>query len=152
MDPKKSLKPELKDIYEKVMSTKTGSRPAAPVSSPTQIKTPTPPTAAAAKQTATQSPVQQSTPAASNQEPFLSGTSPRPVTNMDAFVFSNHGKKADKPEKKIEKKAETVTPKAEVKSSESNQKSSKLYPVLVASMFIFIVLWTVFWAIFLGVI
>ncbi len=155
MDPKKSLKPELKDIYERVMSTKTAPRSPVPAGN---TNNPTSTASSAKPEPVKPQPVSPPpSPAASqpDQAPYLTGSAPRPITNSDAFVFSTQGKNSAKFPKKENKKPEKES-KHEASPSTStekkSEKSKKLYSLLVGCMVIFLIVWTIFWALFLDII
>lgn len=161
MDTKKNLKPELKEIYERVMNTKATARTSTPAEQtphtpqPSNEKNSEQPTPAAAP-----APQPVSTPPS---EPFLASSAPRAINDSSGFVFSSHGKNLPQKEDKVEKK-EPAPPAQEVKkeatpekdpekkSATADKKKSNLLPIVLVLMAVFIGIYTVFWAFFLGII
>src|SRR5690606_11945862 len=97
MDTKKNLKPELKEIYERVMNTQPTSRtsPTPPASAK-----PTTPVAQQPSTPVNTPPVSSTPEVQAPAEPFLSSSAPRAINNAGGFVFSSHGKTLPQQEKK----------------------------------------------------
>lgn len=150
MDPKKNLKPELKEIYERVMSTKAAPRTTPPAQSP---KPTTPPVSNSDKP-----PIPADQTDAVTSEPYLPSSAPRAITKRDdTFVFSNRGK--NNTEQPIEKKINDTSTKASSKEGVENKNVSEekkgqksLVPVLIVVITIFLILYSVFWAFYFNII
>jgi hypothetical protein len=140
MDNKKNLKPELKEIYERVMSTKP---------SPRTPQQPTPPTPKPQPPTVTPESKEEETPP--KNEPFLASSAPRPISDSGGFVFSSNQKA--QPVKKEVIKNESMPVSTDKKEVEVKKgKKSNLLPIVITLMVVFTLVYTVFWAFFLGII
>lgn len=148
MDPKKQeLNPELKEIYDRVMNTQAKSEaqpqsassqpppaaPQAPAAPPGTVLSPASPPPAG------QSVLRGDT-AEAKQDPFFSPQPQRSITDTKPFVFT--GNKVTTPQ----------TPYAT--QSQMNPTSSKKVsgPIIAVLVVLLIVVWTLFWAKFFGLI
>lgn len=126
MDQKKNLKPELKEIYDRVMNTPTGSIKSAAI--PAQ-------------------PAKQPAPASTGDQTkanFLTNVPPRHINNPPGkeFVYSAKNQHA---EEKKEHHADAHSPHETKKEPLFNSK------VLFLGVIFFLV-WTMFWLVFFGVV
>lgn len=173
MDSKKTtLTPELKEIYDRVMNTTGASQPQKPApadptppsSSPPPItlnqldpaKTPppvlTPPPRIDPMPQALQNPTIPPPPApASPQMPSLSpadqaltNTPLKPVTDGNTFAFN--GATTDPKQQQAPQAPQANAPAPEKKKSKIS------LPILIAVGAVFLIVWGVFWAVFLGII
>lgn len=136
MDQKKNLKPELKEIYERVMNTPTGAANKAAPSHTDQTPSANP---VSSPQTHTTQPS-----TAQAKPEFLASVPPRQITTPPAkeFVFSAKNQHEDKkPEHH-----ETTSPTH--KASGGSLFNGK---VLILGV-IFVLVWTMFWLVLLGVV
>ena len=151
MDTKKILKPELKEIYERVMSTKAIPRTTAPAEQPKESP-PNPP----APPPTTQSNEKPKTPdiPAATPEPYLASSSPRAVPkDTGTFVYSSHGKNnSEIPKEEKNEDTKTIAPAVPASNKEELHTKNSLLPVLMIIMAIFLIIYTVFWAIYLNII
>lgn len=162
MDPKKqALTPELKQIYDRVMSTQVSGQQAAATTTPSTPQqtattppvvpsTPEPTTTLGDLASVTTPPVATpvvpvssapvTPPPAPVDNTFLSSTPPRPLADTKPFVFSG---KVEKP--KEEAHNDTV----HAQPATGKKMSSKIIVMLVG---VLVVVWGLFWAKFFGLI
>lgn len=181
MDTKKNLKPELKEIYERVMNTKSSTRPSPPSEtfSPPPTATQPPVTAENTQVLPLTPPPVTAPPQSSPSEPFLTSSAPRAINDSSGFVFSTHGKTMPQQEKKegppahsglssgsktakqenekamkMEEQPAQSTPKeAPTKNpTATGMKNSNLIPILLVLMAVFLGVYTLFWAFYFGII
>lgn len=134
MDEHKNLKPELKEVYERVMNTPTNVTKSAQTPSVTSEKSQTPQSSPAP------TPVQNN----SGGEDFLTSTPPRQISSASkGFVFSSK----NQDEKEAQEKQEEATH----QTTHSSHKSFITGKMIVLGV-IFLVIWTFFWLVLLGVI
>lgn len=176
MDTKKNLKPELKEIYERVMSTKVGSpsntqantasstdsataptppTPASPVVPPSPVTPPVTNTEQTANAISLTPPQASDTSSVNTDAPYLTSSAPRKVVSTGSFVFSTKGKVVTD---NTEAKKETKTPDSPavkqtvVSHTATGQKTGSLKFVLGILVVVFLVLWTVFWLFYFKII
>ncbi len=131
MDSKKTLKPELKEIYERVMNTKAAPRQQ---SNTPQAAPKTEPTAHA--------------PQAKTEEPYLASSAPRPVTqDTGTFVFSSNSKNKGNASKEEEKSKSS----SNHSTSKKQEENSNLFPILGVIAVVFLIIYAVFWAIYFNI-
>lgn len=161
MDSKKTLKPELKEIYERVMNTKTATRatPQAQSHKPTVQPTPT---STPEKQLKSSTPVASASDSekhttstqAATPEPYLPSSAPRAVPKRnDTYIFSSRGN--NNTEKQTEKKADSAPTNTSEKSKyedETKKNGNSLLPVLIGVITLFLIIYTVFWAFYFNII
>lgn len=136
----KNLKPEFKEIYERVMNTPIKS-------SPETTKQETPPPAPSQPASAEQK-IEQTTVQPNQQEQFLSSVPPRPINDAGStpFIFSSK----DKHNTPTDQNAESANSSQQTVAHTAKKKS--ISPVIFVLIFVFIVAYAVFWLIFFGVI
>ncbi|KKQ96068.1 MAG: hypothetical protein A3C27_01450 [Candidatus Levybacteria bacterium RIFCSPHIGHO2_02_FULL_39_36] len=150
MDPKKNLTPELKQIYDRVMNTQV-KKPENPTETPSGPITNPVPSPIEANVTPSplpsQEPIQQPSPnpaapspinTAPTNEAFLSSVPPRPLTDTKPFVFT--GNKISSPQVKTETGNQAHV-------SQNKKLSGKIVAMFVV---VLIVIWTLIWAKFFG--
>jgi cobalamin biosynthesis Mg chelatase CobN len=135
MDNKKDLKPELKEIYERVMNTKPTARQTTPTETPkSEVKE---------TQPLPESPELK-------PEPFLASSAPRPVKDTGGFVFSSNQQAATTKKKEEDNESKHVT--KESQKTPTTAKKSNLLPIVIGLLVVFTVVYTIFWAFYLGII
>ncbi len=145
MDNKKGLKPELKEIYERVMNTNSSS---------TTPKTPSP------KPTPPPEPLAGTVPEKAT-EPFLTSSAPRPISDSSTFVFSSHGKNntpqsapahTATPAPKVKEESQSHSAHADTKTQKNATKPGNIMIILIALMVIFTLIYSVFWMFYFEII
>jgi cobalamin biosynthesis Mg chelatase CobN len=143
MDSKKNLKPELKEIYERVMNTKPTARPVQPTS----------PTPALQALKSTPDPVASPiTEPEKKSEPYLASSAPRAINDTTGFVYSSSQQAVSTKKKEEDKQPKVVAKTTEKSTTTTTTKKSNLLPIVIGLLVAFTIVYTIFWAFYLGII
>lgn len=147
MDERKNLKPELKEIYERVMNTPAS--PPQPPASKTQLSPPPAPTTSAPHSPAPLPQAQATTLAQqvkNESTPPTSGAHYAPRTQ--GFVYTSRGSQPQPTEPPAKNSPEKHTNEKAHSTQKSTGNHAPVNAKMVALALIFICIWTLFWLLF----